>query len=360
MVLLHGNPSQIKQHRLATTQLDSIFDYIVDKYQHVCLCVVYLYIYNIELLPPKTFQWPNFLQTMKYLKVRAQEAHKNLQVRGILVSRHSLRCESSCNGLQMTNFVLSMTLYAKYLIGKKIDLAHHFISCIFFKNIYVYEYLFCLKKKKNKIITHNPVLQDIIDMFVITFFFHFFFLFLCLKRFNYLLTQLLFDRLGNIARWKIPNSNNKHNNYLPNFVHSSDIMTHFWKKKYVELPKVRELDVAMVIITRFDVVEKRISNCCEMLFVAIRGAKSATGDDYLYLAINKKIKKNQDKYFIDGIAAMKAVRNFMHFIFGQAITSDPSTNASSTEQKASNRTHESEDQENGQASSSYFKYFCWV
>ncbi|ETO11943.1 hypothetical protein RFI_25433 [Reticulomyxa filosa] len=46
-------------------------------------------------------------------------------------------------------------------------------------------------------------------------------------------------------------------------------------------------------------------------------------------------KKNQDKYFIDATVEMKAVCNFAYSIFGQAITSDPSTNASGTEQKQS-------------------------
>ncbi|ETO16546.1 hypothetical protein RFI_20793 [Reticulomyxa filosa] len=68
------------------------------------------------------------------------------------------------------------------------------------------------------------------------------FCFLCLKCFNCLLTQLVFDRFWNIARWKIPNSSNKHNNCLPNFLHPKN----FWKK-ILELPKVRELNMAMVI-----------------------------------------------------------------------------------------------------------------
>ncbi|ETO06028.1 hypothetical protein RFI_31369, partial [Reticulomyxa filosa] len=64
----------------------------------------------------------------------------------------------------------------------------------------------------------------------------------------------------------------------------------FLEKKYVELSKVREL--VMVIsefkkinaaVNLFDVVEKSISNCYEMLFVAIHGAESATGNYYLSL-----------------------------------------------------------------------------
>ncbi|ETO01410.1 hypothetical protein RFI_36030 [Reticulomyxa filosa] len=64
----------------------------------------------------------------------------------------------------------------------------------------------------------------------------------CQFCFNCLLTQLVFDRFWNIARWKIPNSSNKHNNCLPNFLHPKN----FWKK-ILELPKVRELNMAMVI-----------------------------------------------------------------------------------------------------------------
>ncbi|ETN99173.1 hypothetical protein RFI_38308, partial [Reticulomyxa filosa] len=37
----------IKQHRLATIQLDSIFDQIMDKYQHICVCVVCLHVYAL-------------------------------------------------------------------------------------------------------------------------------------------------------------------------------------------------------------------------------------------------------------------------------------------------------------------------
>ncbi|ETO12161.1 hypothetical protein RFI_25217 [Reticulomyxa filosa] len=121
----HESGARIKQRG----QLDSIFDHIVDKYQHVCVCCVFdicictfvtkaNYCHHCKSCPSKTF---NFLQTMeqtlKDLKVRA---HENLQAREILKFGKPI-----CNVLPMINFVLSTALHAKYLIGKKIDLLLH-------------------------------------------------------------------------------------------------------------------------------------------------------------------------------------------------------------------------------------------
>ncbi|ETN99589.1 hypothetical protein RFI_37881, partial [Reticulomyxa filosa] len=81
-------------------------------------------------------------------------------------------------------------------------------------------------------------------MFVIAFFF---FLFLCLKRFNCLLTQLVFDRFWKhcpVEDSKFQQQTQQLSAKFPSFKEFYDA---FLEKKSVELPKVSELGMAMVI-----------------------------------------------------------------------------------------------------------------
>ncbi|ETO26321.1 hypothetical protein RFI_10816 [Reticulomyxa filosa] len=83
MMLIHESRARIRHRGLTAVQLTSIFDQIVEKYQNN-----YCYRLQESLSTKNILTALNFLQTMeqtlKDLKVRAQEAHENLQVREIL------------------------------------------------------------------------------------------------------------------------------------------------------------------------------------------------------------------------------------------------------------------------------------